>query len=142
MRAKVLWCLEGFQNFGLFKFSIEERLLKLRVLSLNLRGDSSRWDHPRSRNTSARFNPVFRHARGKQLKPKSLLNNRSFCYKILTLYILADYKESSMISDINEFSHNAISFTWDVNDIAKIFISVNCLSTDFSAQKGIKVCYF
>jgi len=51
---------------------------------------------------------------------------------------IADYKESSMISDINEFSHNAISFTWDVNDIAKIFISVNCLSTDFSAQKGIK----
>ena len=46
-----------------------------------------------------------------------------------------------MISDINEFSHNAISFTWDVNDIAKIFISVNCLSTDFSAQKGIKVCF-
>ncbi|CBY41471.1 unnamed protein product, partial [Oikopleura dioica] len=63
---------------------------------------------------------------------------RSFCYKILTLYILADYKESSMISDINEISHNAISFTWDVNDIAKIFVSVNCLSTDFSAQKGIK----
>ncbi|CBY37099.1 unnamed protein product [Oikopleura dioica] len=51
---------------------------------------------------------------------------------------IADYKESSMISDINEFSHNAISFTWDVNDIAKIFVSVNCLSTDFSAQKGIK----
>ena len=115
--------------------------MKLRVLSLFLRGDSSRWDHPRSRNTSARCNPVVRHARGKQLKLKSLLNNRSFCYRILTLYILADYKESAMISDINEFSHNAISFTWDVNDIAKIFISVNCLSTDFSAQKGIKVCW-
>lgn len=44
-----------------------------------------------------------------------------------------------MVSDIHEFAHNAISFNWDVQDAAKIFISVNCLSTDFSAQKGIKV---
>lgn len=51
---------------------------------------------------------------------------------------IADYKESSMVTDIHEFAHNAISFNWDVNDAAKIFISVNCLSTDFSAQKGIK----
>ena len=52
---------------------------------------------------------------------------------------VADYKESSMVSDIHEFAHNAISFNWDVHDAAKIFVSVNCLSTDFSAQKGIKV---
>ncbi|XP_078482696.1 grainyhead-like protein 2 homolog isoform X1 [Ciona intestinalis] len=51
---------------------------------------------------------------------------------------IADYKESCMISDIDEFAHNAISFNWDVNDVAKIFVSCNCLSTDFSAQKGIK----
>uniref|UniRef100_H2ZM19 Grh/CP2 DB domain-containing protein n=1 Tax=Ciona savignyi TaxID=51511 RepID=H2ZM19_CIOSA len=51
---------------------------------------------------------------------------------------IADYKESCMISDIDEFAHNAISFSWDVNDVAKIFVSCNCLSTDFSAQKGIK----
>ena len=44
-----------------------------------------------------------------------------------------------MVTDIHEFAHNAISFNWDVHDAAKIFISVNCLSTDFSAQKGIKV---
>ena len=44
-----------------------------------------------------------------------------------------------MVSDIHEFSHNSISFNWDVQDAAKIFVSVNCLSTDFSAQKGIKV---
>lgn len=44
-----------------------------------------------------------------------------------------------MVTDIHEFAHNAISFNWDVRDAAKIFISVNCLSTDFSAQKGIKV---
>lgn len=51
---------------------------------------------------------------------------------------IADYKESSMVTDIHEFAHNAISFNWDVRDAAKIFVSVNCLSTDFSAQKGIK----
>nr|CAB3250838.1 grainyhead-like protein 2 homolog [Phallusia mammillata] len=51
---------------------------------------------------------------------------------------IADYKESCMITDIDEFSHNAISFKWNPNDAAKIFISCNCLSTDFSAQKGIK----
>ena len=44
-----------------------------------------------------------------------------------------------MVRDINEFSHNAISFLWDFSSAAKIFIAVNCLSTDFSAQKGIKV---
>ena len=51
----------------------------------------------------------------------------------------ADYKESCMISDIDEFAHNAIRFNWDAADVAKIFVSCNCLSTDFSAQKGIKV---
>ncbi|MGH0134844.1 UNVERIFIED_CONTAM: hypothetical protein FKN15_011630 [Acipenser sinensis] len=52
---------------------------------------------------------------------------------------IADYKESfSTISNIEEISYNAISFTWDINDEAKIFISVNCLSTDFSSQKGVK----
>ena len=53
--------------------------------------------------------------------------------------VSADYKESCMISNIDEIAHNAIAFSWDVNDLAKIFISCNCLSTDFSAQKGIKV---
>jgi len=52
---------------------------------------------------------------------------------------IADYKESAMVSNIHEFSHNAISFRWDTDQHAKIFIAVNCLSTDFSAQKGIKV---
>ncbi|XP_076804990.1 grainyhead-like protein 1 homolog isoform X1 [Clavelina lepadiformis] len=51
---------------------------------------------------------------------------------------IADYKESCMISDIDEFAHNAIRFNWDAADVAKIFVSCNCLSTDFSAQKGIK----
>ncbi|KAG2468056.1 GRHL1 protein, partial [Polypterus senegalus] len=51
----------------------------------------------------------------------------------------ADYKESfNTISNIEEIAYNAISFTWDINDEAKIFVSVNCLSTDFSSQKGVK----
>ncbi|XP_072313772.1 grainyhead-like protein 1 homolog isoform X2 [Eucyclogobius newberryi] len=52
---------------------------------------------------------------------------------------IADYKESfNTIANIEEISYNAISFTWDTNEEAKIFISVNCLSTDFSSQKGVK----
>ncbi|XP_069092015.1 grainyhead-like protein 1 homolog isoform X3 [Pleurodeles waltl] len=52
---------------------------------------------------------------------------------------IADYKESfNTISNIEEIAYNAISFTWDINDEGKVFISVNCLSTDFSSQKGVK----
>ncbi|XP_068039576.1 grainyhead-like protein 1 homolog isoform X4 [Anomalospiza imberbis] len=52
---------------------------------------------------------------------------------------IADYKESfNTISNIEEIAYNAISFTWDINEEAKVFISVNCLSTDFSSQKGVK----
>ncbi|EHB04445.1 Grainyhead-like protein 1-like protein [Heterocephalus glaber] len=52
---------------------------------------------------------------------------------------IADYKESfNTIGNIEEIAYNAISFTWDINDEAKVFISVNCLSTDFSSQKGVK----
>jgi len=51
---------------------------------------------------------------------------------------IADYKECCSVNDVDEIAHNAISFSWDINDVAKIFISCNCLSTDFSAQKGIK----
>jgi len=51
---------------------------------------------------------------------------------------IADYKESCFIHEVDEFAHNAISFSWNVNDTAKIYVSCNCLSTDFSAQKGVK----
>ncbi|XP_033957739.2 grainyhead-like protein 2 homolog [Pseudochaenichthys georgianus] len=51
----------------------------------------------------------------------------------------ADYKESfSTIGNVEEIAYNAVSFTWDVSEEAKVFISVNCLSTDFSLQKGVK----
>ncbi|XP_035666758.1 grainyhead-like protein 1 homolog isoform X4 [Branchiostoma floridae] len=52
---------------------------------------------------------------------------------------MADYKESTnVIENIDEIAHNAIAFSWDVRETGKVFISVNCLSTDFSSQKGIK----
>ncbi|KAF3833936.1 hypothetical protein F7725_025140 [Dissostichus mawsoni] len=48
------------------------------------------------------------------------------------------YWNFNTIGNIEEIAYNAISFTWDVNEEAKIFITVNCLSTDFSSQKGVK----
>ncbi|XP_063079208.1 grainyhead-like protein 1 homolog [Engraulis encrasicolus] len=51
---------------------------------------------------------------------------------------IADYKESLGVSNIEEIAFNAISFTWNTEDEPKIYVSVNCLSTDFSPQKGVK----
>ncbi|XP_061098086.1 grainyhead-like protein 1 homolog isoform X2 [Conger conger] len=52
---------------------------------------------------------------------------------------IADYKGSfDTITNMEEIAYNAISFTWDTNEEARVYISVNCLSTDFSSQKGVK----
>ncbi|KAJ8383272.1 hypothetical protein AAFF_G00222850 [Aldrovandia affinis] len=52
---------------------------------------------------------------------------------------IADYKGSfDTITNIEETAYNAISFTWDTSEEARIYVSVNCLSTDFSSQKGVK----
>ncbi|KAJ8270976.1 hypothetical protein GJAV_G00121380 [Gymnothorax javanicus] len=52
---------------------------------------------------------------------------------------IADYKGSfDTITNMEEIAYNAISFTWDTNEEARIYVSVNCLSTDFSSQKGVK----
>ncbi|KAM6973591.1 grainyhead-like protein 1 homolog isoform 2-T2 [Aplochiton taeniatus] len=76
--------------------------------------------------------------RDDQLKHWKYWHSRQHTAKQRCLDI-ADYKESfNTISNIEEISYNAISFTWDLNEEAKIFISVNCLSTDFSSQKGVK----
>ncbi|XP_062325358.1 grainyhead-like protein 1 homolog isoform X1 [Osmerus eperlanus] len=76
--------------------------------------------------------------RDDQLKHWKYWHSRQHTAKQRCLDI-ADYKESfNTISNIEEISYNAISFTWDMNEEAKIFISVNCLSTDFSSQKGVK----
>lgn len=39
---------------------------------------------------------------------------------------------------LDEFGYNAFAFTWNPCDIAKVVIRINCLSTDFSPQKGVK----
>ncbi|XP_034762104.2 grainyhead-like protein 3 homolog isoform X1 [Acipenser ruthenus] len=52
---------------------------------------------------------------------------------------IADYKEAfSTVSNIEEVAFNALSFIWKTNDEAKVYIGINCLSTDFSSQKGVK----
>ncbi|XP_030638028.1 grainyhead-like transcription factor 2a isoform X2 [Chanos chanos] len=77
-------------------------------------------------------------SRDEQLKHWNYWHSRQHTVKQRVLDI-ADYKESfSTIGNIEEFAYNAVSFTWDVNEEAKIFITVNCLSTDFSSQKGVK----
>lgn len=52
----------------------------------------------------------------------------------------ADTKNSSgIVGPIEEVTHNAISFYWNpLESPAKINIAVQCLSTDFSNQKGVK----
>lgn len=76
--------------------------------------------------------------RDEQLKNWKYWHSRQHTAKQRVLDI-ADYKESfSTISNVEEIAFNAVSFTWDVSEEAKVFISVNCLSTDFSSQKGVK----
>ncbi|XP_072317242.1 grainyhead-like protein 2 homolog [Eucyclogobius newberryi] len=77
-------------------------------------------------------------SRDEQLKNWKYWHSRQHTAKQRVLDI-ADYKESfSTISNVEEIAYNAVSFTWDVAEEAKVFISVNCLSTDFSSQKGVK----
>ncbi|XP_041101514.1 grainyhead-like protein 2 homolog isoform X2 [Polyodon spathula] len=76
--------------------------------------------------------------RDEQLKYWKYWHSRQHTAKQRVLDI-ADYKESfNTIGNIEEIAYNAVSFTWDVNEEAKIFITANCLSTDFSSQKGVK----
>ncbi|XP_040056357.2 grainyhead-like protein 3 homolog isoform X1 [Gasterosteus aculeatus] len=52
---------------------------------------------------------------------------------------IADYKEVfSGISNVEELAFNALSFVWNPNEEAKVYIGINSLSTDFSSQKGVK----
>ncbi|XP_075586404.1 grainy head isoform X7 [Dermatophagoides farinae] len=52
----------------------------------------------------------------------------------------ADTKNSSgIVGPIEEVAHNAIAFYWNpLEGQAKVNIAVQCLSTDFSNQKGVK----
>ncbi|KAI4544697.1 hypothetical protein MJG53_002432 [Ovis ammon polii x Ovis aries] len=52
---------------------------------------------------------------------------------------VADCKENfNTVQHIEEVAYNALSFMWNVHEEAKVFVGVNCLSTDFSSQKGVK----
>uniref|UniRef100_A0A8C5WYH4 Grainyhead like transcription factor 3 n=1 Tax=Laticauda laticaudata TaxID=8630 RepID=A0A8C5WYH4_LATLA len=52
---------------------------------------------------------------------------------------VADCKENfNTVQHIEEVAYNALSFVWNIAEEAKVFIGVNCLSTDFSSQKGVK----
>ncbi|XP_036440960.1 grainyhead-like transcription factor 2a isoform X2 [Colossoma macropomum] len=76
--------------------------------------------------------------RDEQLKHWNYWHTRQHTAKQRVLDI-ADYKESfNTIGNLEEIAYNAVSFTWDINEEAKVFITVNCLSTDFSSQKGVK----
>ncbi|XP_068425201.1 grainyhead-like transcription factor 2a [Clinocottus analis] len=76
--------------------------------------------------------------RDEQLKNWKYWHSRQHTAKQRVLDI-ADYKESfNTIGNVEEIAYNAVSFTWDVSEEAQVFISANCLSTDFSSQKGVK----
>ncbi|KAI1897369.1 hypothetical protein AGOR_G00082600 [Albula goreensis] len=77
-------------------------------------------------------------SRDEQLKHWRYWHSRQHTAKQRCIDI-ADYKGSfDTITNMEEIAYNAISFTWDTNEEARIYISVNCLSTDFSSQKGVK----
>ncbi|XP_045914645.1 grainyhead-like transcription factor 2b isoform X2 [Micropterus dolomieu] len=109
------------------------------AVTLNELSASKRLRHPISKVRSVVM-VVFSEDknRDEQLKYWKYWHSRQHTAKQRVLDI-ADYKESfNTIGNIEEIAYNAISFTWDVNEEAKIFITVNCLSTDFSSQKGVK----
>ncbi|XP_008329725.1 grainyhead-like transcription factor 2b [Cynoglossus semilaevis] len=109
------------------------------AVTLNELSTNNRLRHPISKVRSV-IMVVFSEDknRDEQLKYWKYWHSRQHTAKQRVLDI-ADYKESfNTIGNIEEIAYNAISFTWDVNEEAKIFITVNCLSTDFSSQKGVK----
>ncbi|KAM9737560.1 grainyhead-like transcription factor 2b isoform 2-T2 [Menidia menidia] len=109
------------------------------AVTLNELSSNKRLRHPISKVRSV-IMVVFSEDknRDEQLKYWKYWHSRQHTAKQRVLDI-ADYKESfNTIANIEEIAYNAISFTWDVNEEAKIFITVNCLSTDFSSQKGVK----
>ncbi|XP_046906526.1 grainyhead-like transcription factor 2b isoform X3 [Hypomesus transpacificus] len=109
------------------------------AVTLSELGVNKRLRHPISKVRSV-IMVVFSEDknRDEQLKYWKYWHSRQHTAKQRVLDI-ADYKESfNTIGNIEEIAYNAVSFTWDVNEEAKIFITVNCLSTDFSSQKGVK----
>uniref|UniRef100_A0A3Q3X679 Grh/CP2 DB domain-containing protein n=1 Tax=Mola mola TaxID=94237 RepID=A0A3Q3X679_MOLML len=109
------------------------------ALTLSMTGFKSYMSQPRGKVRSV-IMVVFGEdkCQDEQLKNWKYWHSRQHTAKQRVLDI-ADYKERfSTIGNVEDIAYNAVSFTWDVREKAKVFISVNCLSTDFSSQKGVK----
>ncbi|CAD5207558.1 unnamed protein product [Bursaphelenchus okinawaensis] len=83
---------------------------------------------------------VFREnkPREEEIKTWQLWHKRQHSGKQRILEV--NQKEcSGILGPIEEIAHNAIQFCWDpTNNSPQISIAFQCLSTDFSAQKGVK----
>ena len=84
---------------------------------------------------------VFREEKTSEEEAKAWQFWHSRQHSIKQRIFDADTKNSmGLVGCIEETSHNAISVYWNPNEgPAKVNIAVQCLSTDFSNQKGVKV---
>uniref|UniRef100_A0A8C5MMP5 Grainyhead like transcription factor 3 n=2 Tax=Leptobrachium leishanense TaxID=445787 RepID=A0A8C5MMP5_9ANUR len=108
---------------------------------VNLRTtDNRKCMHPSSNKVKSVVMVVFDNEKNpeEQLKRWNHWHSRQPTAKQRVIDV-ADYKENcNTVESIEEVSYNALSFVWNANEEAKIFIGINCLSTDFSSQKGVK----
>ncbi|XP_034144301.1 grainyhead-like protein 3 homolog [Esox lucius] len=51
---------------------------------------------------------------------------------------VADHEGVFCGIQVEEVAFNALSFVWNPSEEGKVFVRINCLSTDFSSQKGVK----
>ncbi|KAI1287614.1 Protein grainyhead [Halotydeus destructor] len=83
---------------------------------------------------------VFREEKSHEEEIKAWQFWHSRQHSIKQRILDADTKNSSgIIGPIEEVTHNSIAFYWNpLEGPAKINVAVQCLSTDFSNQKGVK----
>ncbi|XP_067124247.1 protein grainyhead-like isoform X1 [Centruroides vittatus] len=83
---------------------------------------------------------VFREEKSHEDENKAWQFWHSRQHSVKQRILDADTKNSSgIIGQIEEITHNAIAFYWNpMESPAKVNIAVQCLSTDFSNQKGVK----
>ena len=86
---------------------------------------------------------VFREEKTQEEEVKAWQFWHSRQHSIKQRILDADTKNSSgIVGPIEEVAHNAIAFYWNpLEGPAKVNIAVQCLSTDFSNQKGVKVSW-
>lgn len=85
---------------------------------------------------------VFREEKTQEEEVKAWQFWHSRQHSVKQRILDADTKNSTkIVGPIEEVAHNAIAFYWNPHEgPAKVNIAVQCLSTDFSNQKGVKVC--